>query len=59
MYMLTDLMIFVGIDAADVWSCTNAPAPLDLVGGREEGEMKDIFEIYTTRHIGIIARKNL
>ena len=33
-------------------------APLDLVGGREEGEMKDILEIYTTRHIRKIARKN-
>ena len=50
MHMLTNLMISVSVDVADVWSYTNAPAPLDLVEGREEGEMKDIR---------IIARKNL
>ena len=38
MHMLTNLMISVGVDAADVWSYTNAPALLDLVERREEGE---------------------
>ena len=63
MHMLTNLIISLGVCVADVWPTTGViptlqPAPLDLVGGRKEGEMKDIFEVYTTRHIRKIARKS-
>ena len=53
MHMLTNLIISVGVYVADVWPQTGViptlqhAAPLDLVGGREEGEMKDIFLKYT------------
>ena len=59
--MLTNLIISVGVYAADVWPPTGAiPTPQHhLISLGERGrEVKDISEIYTTRHIRKIVRKN-